>query len=123
MKRSNVLFGFIYLVVVLLSLPHVLGITSEEHPCLEFTFDKCNLDPSWIIPSSEVVSEEIECQKMCRSIPECKFYIYKTDSSTCQLINQPEQTYLDTCMELGLSGSHTITECKDSNDHCKVYYA
>ena len=123
LRNYNVSLGFICLAVVFATFPKTHGISSDENPCFEFSFDKCNLDESWIISSADDVSKEEDCQKLCRSAdPECKFYLYHSDSLTCKLINQPQQTYLDTCMELGLSGSHTIAECKDSNDHCKVYY-
>jgi hypothetical protein len=123
LRNYNISLAWVCFAVVFTSLPKTHGISSDKNPCLEFSFDKCSLDPSWVISSSDDISEEEECQTSCGLDPRCKFYIYITDSSTCQLINQPEQTYLDTCMELGLSGSHKITECKDSNDPCKVYYA
>ena len=100
-----------------------VSITSKtviEDKCRKFSFDKCQLDANWVISNLRDVSNENECQKACMDNSRCTFYIHIAEEAKCQLLGVFQESYLDTCDELGQPKDVSIQECKDSNDPCKV---
>ena len=91
-----------------------------DDKCGKFSFDKCKLEPDWIISNLPDVSNENECQHECMVNSRCTFYIHTVSDAKCQLLSVSQENYLDTCDELGQPKNVSIQECKDSNDPCKV---
>ena len=91
-----------------------------DDKCGKFSFDKCKLEPDWIISNLPDVSNENECQHECMVNSRCNFYIHRADEAKCMLLGVSQENYLDTCEELGQPKNVSIQECKHSNDPCKV---
>ena len=94
----------------------------QENPCARFSFDKCFPDPSWILANLDDIAEEEDCQKQCSQMytSSCTFYIHYVDSAQCQLFKIPQIDYLENCKEIGQPRNHSLKECAESNEPCKV---